>query len=74
MFTVTVRLREREREGEGGAGHSKFHLSDLLVIAVYFGDVVLFSLARHFDDRPAQGTKHKTKKFTNVIVGHSNSL
>ena len=39
MFTMTWYLRKRE------SGHSKFHLSDLLLtIAVYFGDATPFSL------------------------------
>ena len=50
------RERDREREREG-AGHSKFHLSDLLMIMVYFGDATPFSLARHFDGRQAPGTR-----------------
>ena len=43
-----------EREGEGGAGHSKFYLSDLLLmIGVYFGDATPFSLTRYFNSHQA---------------------
>ena len=40
--------------------HSKFHLSDLLlIIAIYFGDATLFSLTRHFDRCQEPGTRPK---------------
>ena len=52
------REREREREREG-AGHSKVHLLDLLMISVYFGDAILFSLTRHFDGCPVPVTRPK---------------
>ena len=60
MFTMTGRPKIyiyiyicREREREKGPGHSKFHLSDLLMIAVYFGNATPYSLTRHFDRRQA---------------------
>ena len=62
MFTMIGRQkreRERERERESGAGHSKFHLSDLLMIVVYLGDATSFSLTRHFDGRQAPGKRPK---------------
>ena len=55
MFTMTGRPREKER----GVSHSKFHLSNVLMIAVYFGDAILFSLSRHFDGHQTPGVKSK---------------
>ena len=53
MFTMTGHPRVI------GAGHSKFHLSDLLIIAVNLGDATPVFLTRQFDGRRAQGTRPK---------------
>ena len=46
-----------ERERERRAGHSKFHLSDLLLmIAVYIGNATPFSFTRHFNGHQVPGT------------------
>ena len=56
MFTMTGRQRERERE----TGHSKFLLSDfLLMTVVYFGDATPFSLTRNFNSHQVPGTRPK---------------
>ena len=59
-------LRERQRQRERGrqrerweVGHSEFYLSDLLMIALYFGDKISFSLTRHFDGQQVPGIRPK---------------
>ena len=63
MFTMTRHPRERR------AGHSKFHLSDLLLtIVVSFGDANPFSLTRHFNGCQAPGTKPKNSLISLLVI------
>ena len=56
VYNDRMSNRERKwergkREGEIEEFHSKFHLSDLLLMTtVYFGEATPFSLTRHFDN------------------------
>ena len=62
MFTMTGRPRERR------SVHSKFHFSDLLMIAVYFGDAMPVSLTRHFDGRQAPSTRPKNSLMSLYVI------